>query len=136
MLSTRRGLCRLRREQLAVFGATAKELAVGAAVGDAPVREHNHVVVPGQPRYSVSDHDERPAGAQLSQSLVHGSGGSVVQRAGGLIRDENLAGRQQCADQGEPLPFATGKLIAVLADRCVQAARQPRDEVAELHESG
>src|SRR3954454_16906111 len=69
--------------------AGGHELVPRAALGDAPVLEHDDLVGVADGRQAVGDGDRRAALRELVERRLHRALGLVVQRAGRLVEDED-----------------------------------------------
>ena len=112
------GLCALARDRR---GGRLGVIGVGVA-GDPPILEGDDAggVALGKLRV-VGDHDDQPVLRHLPEQLHDLDGGLAVQRAGGLVRQENVRVVDEGAGDGHPLHLAAGHLAGLFIQLVAQA---------------
>ena len=79
----------------------------------------------------VGDHDHQAVAGHLLEQFHDLDAGLAVQRAGGLVRQQNVRVVDQRAGDGHPLHLAAGQLVGQLVDVLAQAhLLQRRDGAA------
>src|SRR5580700_9180103 len=96
-------IAELRFVQPSVEAVLLEELGVRPEFDDASVVEHDDSIALQDRRQSVSDDDARAIAQQVREGLLNQRFGLAVQRAGGLVQDENPRVGQKRARQSDTL---------------------------------
>ena len=123
-----RGGQRLMRDQPRVFAlADGQELVVSAALHDAATREHDDQVAIADRRQAVGD--DQAGAAAAAQVVVEDHFCLGVERACGLVENQQAGLTNQCPGDLQPLALAAGEIPSLLGDgRAISAA--PLKQVA------
>ena len=82
----------------------------------------------------MRDQEDGAPRTHLAHVLLNNALGFVVERARGLIQDQNAGIDDERPRDGNPLPLAARQRAAVLADHSVVAFGKSRDEVVSSRE--
>ena len=126
--STRIVLAELEIVQPPIEPAGAVELVVGASLHDPALVQHDDLVGVAHGGEAVGDHQHGALAHQPVDRLLHQPLGFGVERAGGLVEDEDRRVAQQRAGDGDPLPLTAGEPGAPLAEHGVEALGELADE--------
>ena len=105
---------------------------MGALLHDPPVLDHDNAIAIGHGRKPVRNGKHGPAGHDLVDGRLHHAFGLGVQRAGGLVENENgrIAHDRPC--NGQPLSLASGQAHAALPDHRLVPLGQAADELVRV----
>ena len=112
--------------QRPVQRASGDELVVGALLDDDPAIEHHDPVGQMQRRLTVRDQQRRATGHDTAERVVHRRLDPRVDRAGGVVEDEDARVVEDRSRERDPLALTARQGQAALADRGVVSARQLR----------
>ena len=115
------GQVRVAVDQGGVVTAKGEQAVVGAALGDLAVVEDDDLVGVPDGRQAVRDRDRGAARARGVDGLLDRLLGLRVERARGLVEDEDRGVLEQRARDRDALALAAGQLDAALADQGVVA---------------
>src|SRR5205809_1442116 len=118
--------------QPAVQAVRGQQVAVRAALDDPPLRQHDDEVGVLHGREAVRDDEHRAVRHEPLDRLLHQPLGLGVERAGGLIENEDRWIAEQCPGNRDPLALATGKPRAALAQERAIALGEEPDEVVRV----
>ena len=104
---------------------------MAALLDEAPVLEDEDAVGAADRGEAVRDHEGGAALHQPLQRLLHEPLALRVERAGGLVEQQDLGVLEERARDGDALRLAAGEARAAFADRRVEALRQSREQFAE-----
>src|SRR5215470_2332083 len=120
--------------QARVPAAAGQELLVRPVLDEAAALDRDDAVGVADGGETVGDHEHRPALEHGPHVLLDDALGLVVERAGGLVEDEDAwIGDERPGDR-QPLPLTAGERGAALADDGIVALRQLQDEVMSARE--
>src|SRR4026209_2317034 len=85
---------------------------------------------------AVRDNKRRAAGNQTQGCLHDGGFGPYIDRARGLIENEQGTVFDERASQRDTLPFTTGERYSSLSNYSIVASRQCRDELVGISRLG
>ena len=125
MPSGERGLlvAELQIVEPAIEAAGAEQLVVRAALHHPARVEHDDLVRVAHGGEPVSDHQHRPLRHEPVDRLLHQPLGLGVERAGGLVEDEDRRVAEERPRDGDPLPLSAREPGAALAEDRVVALR-------------
>ena len=109
--------------QIGVAPSFGQQFVMRALLYDAAFVHDHDIVGFFDGREPVGDDDGGAVLHQVFQCRLNQPLGFVVQRAGGLIQNQNRRVSQQRAGNGDTLPLPAGKFQSVLADFGLQALR-------------
>ena len=98
--------------------------------------EHDERVHAAHGRQPMRDHDRRPARHQRPERVLNERLALGVERARGLVEDQDRRVLQDRARDRDALALSAGELDAALADERVVAVRQRLDELGRVRELG
>ena len=104
---------------------------MGAALGDPAGVEHDDLVGADDGRQAVGDDDGRAVRGDAVERRLDRFLGAAVERAGGLVEDQDRRVLQQRAGDRHALLLAARELQPALADHRFIALRQRGDEVVD-----
>src|SRR5687768_6901960 len=105
-------LALLADPHVGVEAALAQKLGVGAALGDPALVEDDDLVGIDHGRQTVGDDDGGAARGDAAQGLLDRRLGSAVERAGGLVEDQDRRVLEEGTGDGDALLLAAGQLKA------------------------
>ncbi len=106
-----------------------QQLVVRAHLDHAAALQHDQPVRLAQRAQPMGDGDRRAPLDQVVQRLLDLALRLGIDRAGGLVQDQDPRVDQQRAGDRDPLPLAAGEGLAALADQRIVAVGQPQDEL-------
>src|ERR1041384_1151132 len=109
----------------AVQPVGGQEVAVRPALHDAPLGEHDDKIGVLHRREPVGDHEYRPMRHQPLDRFLHEALGLRVERAGGLVEDQDRWIAQQRARDRNALALPAAEPRAALAEQRAVAFGQP-----------
>ena len=118
----------LLRPELAIEGAAFKQCAVRRDVYQLALLQHQDLVAFGQRGQTVGDDDHGPAACNSVQVGVHQRLAFRIERAGGLIQDQDARILDQRAGNRQALLLAAGEVGRAFLDIGLIAIRHPLDE--------
>src|SRR5688500_3959563 len=118
-----------------IVAAPDEKLVVGSRLHDSPPVHDDNSVGPLDRGQAVSDDQRRPMFHQIAERELDHPFGFRIQRRRRLIENEQRWVPQNCARDGQPLPFSAGKLDAFLPHHRPVALRKPLDELVRIRES-
>src|SRR5690242_7931370 len=122
--------------QLGVPPAIADEFIVTAVLHDAAVLDGNDAVGVAHRRQAMGDDEYSSSGADMTHILLDDLLAFVVERACGLVEDQNARAGCQSTGDGDALALTAREQNATIAHRCVVALRQLKDEVVCARKRG
>src|SRR6185312_4834543 len=111
-----------------------QQRAVGAALDDCALVEHDDLVGGDDGRQPVGDNERGAALGDALQSILDVLLGVAVERGGGLVQHQNRRRLEDRAGDGDALLFTAGELEAALADFGVVALGRLPDDAVDLRE--
>jgi hypothetical protein len=102
---------------------------VRAVLDDAPALQGDDPVGLAHGREAVGDHEHGPPARDLAQVLLDNALAFVVERARGLVENENARIGHQRAGDGDALALPAGEAVAALADDGVVGLGQLENEL-------
>src|SRR5258706_6185068 len=127
---------RLSAMQHGIAPALPDEVVVTAILDDLAALDGDDAVGQTPRGEPVGDDQDRPAGTDLAHVLLDDSLALVVERAGGLVEDQDpWAGSKRSRD-GNALTLTAREQDAPIADRRVIALRQLEDELVRSRQGG
>ena len=103
---------------------------------DLPLVEHEDHRRVADGAEAVRDDQHGPAGDEQAERILHRGLALGVERAGGLVEDEDRRGAQEGAGDGDALLLAAGEQGAAFTDDGVVALRQVDDELVRVRVAG
>ena len=125
-------IAELQVVQPAIEPAGAEQLVVRAPLHHPSRVEHHDLVRVAHGGQTVRDHQHGPLGHEPVDRLLHQPLRLGVQRAGGLVEDQDGRVAEQRPGDRDPLPLAAREPGPALAEQRVVALRQLRDERSAL----
>ena len=119
-----------------VAPAPANQFIVSAILDQAPMVERQDAVGEANRGQAVGDDENRTSFGDLRHVLLDDPLAFIVERARGLVEDQDPRLAQQCASNRDALALAAGQAAATFADDRVVALRQFQDEVMSAGERG
>ena len=99
-----------------------------AAFHDAAGVEHHDLVGAAHGGEAVRDDQHRPVAHQLLDGLLHQPLALGVERAGGLVEDQDGRVAEQRPRDGHPLPLAAGEARPLLAQQALVIPSDSEDD--------
>ena len=119
-----------------VDAAAPEQFRVRALLGDDPAVHDQDPVGPRDRREPVGDDEDRATGHQVVERGLHEALALGVERAGGLVEDQDRRVAEDRPGDGEPLALAAGEAHAALSDDRLVPLRQLADEAVGLGAAG
>ena len=116
--------------------ALALELAVGAALDDAPLAQDDDLVDVAEGAEAVGDHQHRPPCEQRVERPHHLALSLDVEVGGGLVEDEDGSVMEDRSGDRQALALAAGEVLALLAHVGVVPLGQAGDGVVDVRLAG
>jgi hypothetical protein len=130
------GRDQLALHELAVETHSAHQVLVPAALHDPPLVHHLDAVRLDHRREPVRDDDRRAAPHQPLEGLLDERLAPGVERARGLVEDEDPGILQHGPRDRDPLPLPARELDAALADQRVVTSGKAADEAVGVRRAG
>ena len=118
----------LLRPELAIDRAALEQRAVRGDVHDLALFQHQDLVAFGERRQAVGDDHHGPAARDAQQVGVDQRLALGIERAGGLVEDQDARIGDQRARDREALPLAAGEVGRAFLDVGLVAVRHALDE--------
>src|SRR6185436_8396575 len=119
----------LQPRQAGIESALRHQLGVRALRDDRAALEHHDPVGGLHRGQAVRDGKRGAALRERFQPLLYQTLGSGIERAGGLVEQQDGTVGEQSARNRQPLLLPAGQGDAALAERRIEALRQPLDEL-------
>src|SRR5690348_4353134 len=125
----------LTRPHFGIDVAAGQELAMRAALDDAPLIEDKDLVGVDNRRQTMRDGERRVPGCDLGKARLDLALGFRVESRGRLVENQDLRRLQDDPRDRDALLLAARKLKAALADHRLIAVRQGGDEIVDMREA-
>src|SRR5262245_8856340 len=122
--------------QLTVEGRRSEKTFVRAALDDAPFVEDDDAVDSGDGGQPVRDDQRSRPIVERPQSELHDRLELLVERAGGLVENQDTGASEDRSRDRQSLTLAAGQLDAAIADWRVVSIREAIDELVGAGELG